>query len=709
MTDFGLFSRLYRYKLKIPLAKIGAYSVEYPLDFHLKMSFTSTPKTMSTSHNANIYITNNSDGTADIAMSHQYSSNAVQSGQWLNVAPGASAGPLVVTFETGFGTGFDYWFAEIRIHNGSTPGIYSSEGSLTSPKKECMLESSDANQNIYNAVNSTTFNMNLTSGGCSTGMSYLGQYTPFPPPPITGPIKNVFVLMLENHSFDNLFGFSALQGTDAASGQPTSINGVTNQTNSYNNFIYQVQQGCGDPMVSDPGHEFMQTMEQLCGAGTTNPFPGNPHAMYPSINNSGFVASYATVSGSGYLPPPPPQNYGDIMLCSTSVNQIPSLYALAQNFVICDSWYSSLPGPTWPNRLFAMGGSSAGLDDSPTSSQITKWETVSGFAYQNGSIFDLLSKNNLNWRIYNDDTDMFITDKPGFTEGGQFAIASGLKGITFSTINSLDNFAADLQGSYPYQYTWIEPNYGNASSDTYSNGSSQHPTDTLAAGDNLVAFVYNTIRNSPLWNQSVLIVTYDEHGGFYDHVAPPPALAPADAQTKGLNTNGFNFTNYGVRVPAVIVSPLVQENHIDHTQYDHTSILRTVEDMFSTNPAYLTQRDGAAKSLLHLWSNTSLRTDCINNLPYTTPPTASKAALAEISPEAQAKRDSEPLPESGNFIGFLHIALKTEVELSDGSDESKKAIIDRFETQVKTRGDAREYMTSIFKRAKEAKKARDLT
>jgi phospholipase C len=691
------------------LSKFGKYSVEYLPDFHLKMSISSTPKTMSTSHNANIYITNNTDGIADIAMSHQYSSTAVQSGQWLNVAPGASAGPLVVTFETGFGTGLDYWFAEIRIHNGSTSGIYTSKGSLTAPTKECELEGGDANQNIYNAVNSTTFNINLTSGGCSTGMSYVGPYTPPPPPPVSPLIKNVFVLMLENHSFDNLFGFSNLQGTDARYSVPTSVNGVSNQTNSYNNFTYQVQQGCGDPMVSDPGHEFLQTMEQLCGAGTTNPFASNPNAVYPTIDNSGFVASYATVSGTGYLPPPPPQNYGDIMGCSTSVNQIPSLYALAQNFVICDNWFSSLPGPTWPNRLFAMGGSSAGLDDSPASSQITKWETVSGFTYQNGSIFDLLSANSLNWRIYNDDTDLFVTNKPGITEGGQFAIASALKGITFFTVNSLANFAADLQGNYPYQYTWIEPNYGNAASDTYSNGSSQHPMDSLAAGDDLVAFVYNTIRNSPLWDQSVLIITYDEHGGFYDHVAPTAAPAPGDAQTPGLNTNGFNFTNYGVRVPAVIVSPLVRENNIDHTQYDHTSILRMVENLFKTNPTHLTQRDLAAKDFMVPWATTTLRTNCINNLPYSIPPTASKAALPQITPEVQAAIDLQPLPESGNLIGFLHIALKTEVELSDGSDESKKAIIEKFEREVKTRGDAKEYMTSVYNRAKAVKEAVELT
>jgi phospholipase C len=662
---------------------------------------------MSTSHNANIYITNNTDGIADIAMSHQYSSTAVQTGQWLSVAPGTSAGPLVVTFETGFGTGLDYWFAEIRIHNGSTPGIYSSGGSLGSPQKECELEGGDANQNIYNAVNSTTFNINLTSGGCSTGMSYVGPYTPPPPPPVTPLIKNVFVLMLENHSFDNLFGFSNLKGNDAFTGKPTSINGVTNQTNSYNGQTYQVKQGCGDPMVSDPGHEFLQTMEQLCGAGTQNPFAGNQNAVYPTINNSGFVASYATVSGTGYLPPPPPQNYGDILGCSTSVNQIPSLYALAQNFVICDNWFSSLPGPTWPNRLFAMGGSSAGLDDSPTPGQIKKWETVSGFTYQNsikGSIFDLLKANNLNWRIYNDDTDLFVANKPPITQGGSFAIASGLKGINFLDIKSLANFATDLQGNYPYQYTWIEPNYGNAASDTYSNGSSQHPMDSLAAGDNLVAFVYNTIRNSPLWNQSVLIITYDEHGGFYDHVAPPAAIAPGDAQTPGLNTNGFNFTNYGVRVPAVIVSPMVRENNIDHTPYDHTSILRMVENLFKTNPTHLTQRDLRANDFMVPWATTTLRTNCINNLPYSTPIT-SKAALAEMTPEVQAKIDSQPLPESGNLIGFLHIALKTEIELSDGSDASKAAIIAKFEAEVKTRGDARRYMASIFNRAKAAKEA----
>ncbi len=206
--------------------------------------------------------------------------------------------------------------------------------------------------------------------------------------------------------------------------------------------------------------------------------------------------------------------------CSASTRRasFPVTYQLATDFAVCDHWFSSLPGPTWPNRFFVHGASSAGWADSPPPATIALWETPGGgFTYPSGSsIYDALVKAGMQWRVY--------VDENGPLLGGIPQVAA-LKGITYGiNTNAFTRFASDLQGPYPYTYTFIEPNYGDVSGGSYTGGSSQHPTDGVSGGEGLVKATYEAIRNSPLWNRSLLIVTYDEHGGFYDSV-PPGARA----------------------------------------------------------------------------------------------------------------------------------------------------------------------------------------
>ena len=123
----------------------------------------------------------------------------------------------------------------------------------------------------------------------------------------------------------------------------------------------------------------------------------------------------------------------------------------------------------------------------------------------------------------------------------------------------------------------------------------------LPAGRDSSKKVYETIRNSPHWNESLLLVTYDEHGGFYDHVAPPTTTSPGDRiMDNDNNHHNFDFTQLGIRVPAIAISPLIPRGMIDHAVYDHSSLLATVESVFGINP--LTNRDKQANSLNHLLS-----------------------------------------------------------------------------------------------------------
>lgn len=197
-------------------------------------------------------------------------------------------------------------------------------------------------------------------------------------------IQHVFVLMLENRSFDHMLGFSGIRGTDAETGTPTEIKGLKGtETNSFNGKTYRASRGASNIMPHDPSHEFPDVLLQLCGPGVKYAAGG----AYPAIQNSGFVECYANHFGSE-----PANDPGAVMKCYDTATQLPVLQALAREFVVCDNWHASMPGPTWPNRMFVHAASSGGLDHSPSVEEIVLWETLEGFSFQNGTIFDAFQK-----------------------------------------------------------------------------------------------------------------------------------------------------------------------------------------------------------------------------------------------------------------------------------------------------------------------------
>lgn len=497
------------------------------------------------------------------------------------------------------------------------------------------------------------------------------------------PIRNIFVLMLENHSFDNMFAMSGIAGITAA---------TTANSNSYAGNTYPVFKGAPTSMPTDPGHEFTDVVTQLAGQGASYP-SGGP---YPAINNSGFAANYATTTSEG--PAPPASDIGLIMGAFDTPTQLPVIYQLATNFVLCDHWFSSLPGPTWPNRFFVHGASSNGLDHSPSTSEMAEWETVSGFTYPHGSIFDALKNSNIGFRLYNDNHNIFSDDPQNGSIGGAIAQVSSLKGIQITSVHSVSDFAADLSNDYTAQYTFIEPNYGDVISGSYAGGSSQHPMDDVYGGEGLIKYVYESIRNSPLWEQSLLIITYDEHGGFYDSVAPGATTPPNDGSSSSLNEYGFTFDVLGVRVPALVISPWVG-NSVDHTVYDHASVLATVEKLLGLAP--LTDRDRNANDLTPLLQSTA-RTDCPTTLNDPAPPSVSAAKRVAAG---RARFDADaPIPARGMVAGLLGIALKSEVELAGDAPAARSAAIARFK-QIRTLGQADAYLKSVMGRVEAAKAA----
>jgi len=481
-------------------------------------------------------------------------------------------------------------------------------------------------------------------------------------------IEHIFVLMLENRSFDHMFGMSGITGIDAVSGSPTSINGVNSAVNTNVNPVDGTTVPVSTPadfvlkdIDQDPGHEFGEVVTQLCGVGATyNPVPGG----YPPINNSGFIKGYAD---SGSATP------GRIMKCF-SPDQLPVLNALAQEFAICDNWFSSLPGPTWPNRFFMLAATSGGLDGSPSKADLIEATTVEGYRFENGNIFDSLDNYCFNWKIF---------------EGDEFPVSFALNGMNLNALQGrfkdFEDFESEVsKAGFNEKFVFIEPQYGESDvgitgPGDYACGNSMHPLNDVTRGERLIKKVYETIRNSPHWNKSLLVILFDEHGGFYDHVAPPKTVPPGDTVSASYVQNNFKFDQLGVRVPAVVISPWIKKGVIDHTVYDHTSCLATMQRLYGMTS--LTDRDKAAADFRHLLNLGSPRTDAPTALPnvansgFTCEDDASvgessEALIAKRSEllqlQDQQKSESRQLrqPMTPMQLGFAHVALLKVLQVS---------------------------------------------
>ncbi|WP_223643727.1 alkaline phosphatase family protein [Corallococcus sp. EGB] len=487
---------------------------------------------------------------------------------------------------------------------------------------------------------------------------------------MAAPIRYIFVLMMENRSFDHMLGFSGISGTDAETGQQTLLNGLTgNEFNTFDKVRYPVSSPADYVMPVGPHHDFPDVFLQLTGRDLTP--QDEPVMHYPEIKMSGFVESYvaaaraANFKDGSYDP-------GEVMKCYAP-EQLPVLNALAREFAVCDQWFSSLPGPTWPNRFFVNAATAGGLDHSPNLEETLEWEKHldGGFRFENGS---LLTTPNLDSVIYTGDP--------------LICIAKACAGVRTSEVRHFKDLKPDLHARRVAQYTFIEPTYGKVWDDSYANGNSQHPRDDVLNGEALIKKVYEFIRQSPVWEESLLIVTWDEHGGFYDHVTPPSAPKPGDTRLmpSAVTRYGFPFNQYGVRVPAVVISPWIPKNVIDHRLYDHASVPATVAAAFGLK--HMTLRDTNANNLLSLATLSEPRSDCPDVLPDP------KRLAPPPRQEAKPGKLLEPtdVVTEGHLPGFLHLVLRTDLELSPPAQRPE--ILARVRA-IRTRADAEQYMREV--------------
>jgi phospholipase C len=451
-------------------------------------------------------------------------------------------------------------------------------------------------------------------------------------------IQHIVVLMLENRSFDHMLGFLyADQHNQSPSGQP--FDGLTgNESNPAANGeavkVYAIQAGDSNLYFqpgADPGEGYSATNSQLFG--TVNaPSP-------PAATNQGFVTDYAYTLGWESKKPSwsilPGTVPSDIMGMYTPA-LLPVLSGLARGYAVCDQWFSSVPTETLPNRAFVCAATSQGHMDDHTKS------------YTSPSIFGLLSQHNQSWAIYGyNQQPLTRLNFPDTTQASDdhFGLFTDFQ-------------AAAKNGTLP-AYTFLEPSWDAA-------GNSQHPNYDVALGEQLIHDVYYALRsNEAQWNQTLLIITYDEHGGCYDHVPPPLGAVPPD-NTAG--EFGFDFKRFGVRVPTVLVSPLIAPGTVFRVPpgtmpLDHTSILKTVETRWGL-PS-LTARDAAAPDVGDVLTLAGPRSD--DPLASVTVPQSSGANAAADQPSHLQQVHAElvsrlPVPDASGGTYHAMPALRTNAD-----------------------------------------------
>jgi phospholipase C len=376
---------------------------------------------------------------------------------------------------------------------------------------------------------------------------------------MTDPIQHVVVLMFENNSFDRMLGcmkavYPTLEGVDPAKT-------IVNPDFPDASHLFAQLKDANYSISADPGHELDDVTRQL------------------HDNCSGFVADYVQ-----HCPKAPSGDRYEIMAYFT-IDTLPALHTLARSFLICDHWFSSVPGPTWPNRFFVHSGTSLGHVDMPN-----------GFfhpaihLYDQPTMYQRLSEKGIPWRIYYGDIPHSLVMTEQLKHAGNY-----------SHIDDFFTHAAGAASEFP-SYVFIEPHYFGAQQND------QHPPTDIRHGEVLLAQVYNALRgNEYLWHSTLFVVLYDEHGGFYDHLKPPTAVPP-DGHTKH-----FGFDTLGARVPALLISPWVDSGVLD-TQFDHTSLLQYATQKWGLGNLgdRVAKADSFGDALLR---RTSARDDCPKSLP----------------------------------------------------------------------------------------------
>ncbi len=399
------------------------------------------------------------------------------------------------------------------------------------------------------------------------------------PPAGLDNLKHIVVLMMENRSFDHMLG--------ALMKQNRKINGLTgNESNpDTTGATVKVQPNAQfqSQLDPDPDHHFPGVDLQVFG--------GQPQGPNRVANMQGFVKDYFTQTND--------VNRSHNIMYYFTPDKLPVITTLATEFALFNGWFSSIPGPTICNRAFAHYGTSFGQIGMDIFYALDKIP----------SIYERMVQANHSAKIYYYDQ-----------QSSTMEIVNILKNQPQIFAN-YDQFISDCKNNLLPEYSFIEPCYNDHSG---SDGgailaSDQHPDHNVQEGERFMANTFNAIRTNPdLWKSTALLVVYDEHGGIYDHVVPPPCTPDgytADATATGTGA-AFSFDRLGIRVPAILVSPWIPrgtiipgtEDPANQQIFEHASIPNTVTNFFLNGDAQRTVRETQSKTFLGLLTDT-MRSD----------------------------------------------------------------------------------------------------
>ena len=374
-------------------------------------------------------------------------------------------------------------------------------------------------------------------------------------------IAHVVVVMLENRSFDNLLGWiygpgkSPSQVIGGRVGDP-SFFGLTAEsywnpsnatyfTGATAEKVFATEGTTGESPFNvpdtDPEEDFDDMNFQLFGPQT----PTEPQV----ASMLGFLLNYAKTNAKTPA----------LLMETYSPQQLTMLSGLATNFAVCDSWHASAPCQTWPNRAFAHLGTSCG--------RVNNWPD-DPFDFDVPTIFNVLETNKNTWAVFNPGPIISLT-RLQFPKLWDSALESHFL--------SVDDFLTRAHDGTLPSYSFVEPSFMSIE----GTPNDEHPPHDVCLGEHFLQSIYSAVVNGKNWEKSLLIITFDEHGGCPDHVPPPWGAIPPDAQSDP-GEEGFRFNRFGVRVPTILVSPWIRAGTVfrstTNVPYDHTSILATIRD-----------------------------------------------------------------------------------------------------------------------------------
>jgi phospholipase C len=375
-------------------------------------------------------------------------------------------------------------------------------------------------------------------------------------------IEHIVVLMMENRSFDHMLGYLRNDGMP-------DVNGLVGDESNRDarNTEHRVLPYPPEPFADsyDPCHAPECVAQQL------------------DSGNAGFIRNFEWWMQQRNITPTPDPGY---VMGHYTAQHLPVYDFLARNFCVCDAWHSSIPGDTMPNRLYSITGREA----DPLGEALGDWlswlpgslraEFAKVPVYDVPAFTRQLQDNDWRWYSHDPATLRAIDgkyrsfpnlDRDNFAWFDKKEISLGMRAGEAPIVLD-DSFLDDAAKGRLRNVSWIDPNFVNLRVfDTSSDD--DHPPSHIHAGQQLVLTLYDSLARSPSWDSTLLIITYDEHGGFYDHVSPPAVK----------DDDGSKYPTFGVRVPALVVGPRVRKE-VCHTRFDHTSLIATILRRFASRP-----------------------------------------------------------------------------------------------------------------------------